>query len=132
MQCCISGSMFSMRVKGKWNPVDSYSQRLFLWIASGNWRKLSSTEGPMHKSKFSEWQIAAALKEAEAGTPVADVCHMYGISPVTFHHWRSKYSGMNVSDLRRLRELEAECSLLERIRANPDAALGADESAVSI
>ena len=59
----------------------------------------------MRKSKFSEVQIAAILKEAEAGVSVADVARKHGISAATFYQWRSKYGGMEVSDLQRMREL---------------------------
>ncbi len=72
----------------------------------------------MRKSKFSESQIATVLKEAEAGVAVADVCRRQGISPATFYQWRSKYGGMSVSDMQRLRELEAENSRLKRMYAD--------------
>ncbi|MGA9827104.1 MAG: transposase [Rhodanobacteraceae bacterium] len=72
----------------------------------------------MRKSKFSESQIAAVLKEAEAGVAVADVCRRHGISPATFYQWRSKYGGMGVSDMQRLRELEAENGRLKRMYAD--------------
>jgi putative transposase len=71
----------------------------------------------MRKSKFSESQIAAVLKEAEAGTAVADVCRQHGISSATFYQWRSKYGGMSVSDMQRLRELETENGRLKRMYA---------------
>ena len=60
----------------------------------------------MRKSKFNESQIAAILKEADAGAAVADVTRKHGISAATFYAWRSKYGGMAVSDMQRLRELE--------------------------
>lgn len=72
----------------------------------------------MRKSKFSESQVAAVLKEAEAGTAVADVCRQHGISSATFYQWRSKYGGMSVSDMQRLRELEAENGRLKRMYAD--------------
>lgn len=72
----------------------------------------------MRKSRFSESQIAAMLKEAEAGTAVADVCRQYGVSTATFYQWRSKYGGMSVSDMQRLRELEAENGRLKRMYAD--------------
>lgn len=72
----------------------------------------------MRKSKFSESQITAVLKEVEAGVAVADVCRQHGISSATFYQWRSKYGGMSVSDLRRLRELETENSRLKRMYAD--------------
>jgi putative transposase len=72
----------------------------------------------MRKSKFSESQIAEVLKEAEAGVSVADVARKHGISQATFYQWRSKYGGMSVSDMQRLRELEAENARLKRLYAD--------------
>ena len=72
----------------------------------------------MRKSKFSESQIAEVLKEAEAGVPVADVVRKHGISQPTFYAWRSKYGGMSVSDMQRLRELEQENARLKRMYAD--------------
>ncbi len=72
----------------------------------------------MRKSKFNESQIAAILKEAEAGAAVADVARKHGISAATFYAWRSKYGGMAVSDMQRLRELEQENARLKRMYAN--------------
>ena len=62
----------------------------------------------MRKSKYSEHQIVGALKRAEAGVPVKDLCRELGISSATFYQWRSKYGGMEASDLKRLKELEEE------------------------
>ncbi len=72
----------------------------------------------MRKSKFSEVQIAAVLKEAEAGVAVAEVARKHGISAATFYQWRSKYGGMEVSDLQRMRELEQENARLKRMYAD--------------
>jgi putative transposase len=72
----------------------------------------------MRKSKFSEVQIAAILKEAEAGVAVAEVARKHGISAATFYRWRSKYGGMEVSDLQRMRELEQENARLKRMYAD--------------
>jgi len=72
----------------------------------------------MRKSKFSEVQIAAVLKEAEAGVAVAEVERKHGISAATFYQWRSKYGGMDVSDLQRMRELEQENLRLKRMYAD--------------
>lgn len=72
----------------------------------------------MRKSKFSEVQIAAILKEAEAGIAVAEVARKHGISAATFYQWRSKYGGMEVSDLQRMRELEQENARLKRMYAD--------------
>lgn len=72
----------------------------------------------MRKSKFSEVQIAAVLKEAEAGVAVAEVARKHGISAATFYQWRTKYGGMEVSDLQRMRELEQENMRLKRMYAD--------------
>lgn len=68
----------------------------------------------MKRSRFSEKQIIAVLKEQEAGMPMADVCRRHGISSATFYKWKSKYGGLEVSDARRLRQLEQENSRLTR------------------
>jgi putative transposase len=72
----------------------------------------------MRKSKFSESQIAGILQEAEAGMAVAEVARKHGISAATFYQWRSKYGGMSVSDMQRLRELELENARLKRMYAD--------------
>jgi putative transposase len=72
----------------------------------------------MRKSKYSESQIAAILQEAGAGLAVAEVARKYGISAATFYQWRSKYGGMSVSDMQRLRELEQENARLKRMFAD--------------
>lgn len=71
----------------------------------------------MRKSKFSESQIVAILKEGEAGLAVAELCRKYGISAATYYAWKSKYAGASVSDLTRMRELEAENARLKRMYA---------------
>jgi putative transposase len=70
------------------------------------------------KKRFSEEQIIAVLKEAEAGAKVLDLCRKHGISDATFYNWKAKYAGMTVAELRRLRELEAENAKLKRIVAD--------------
>ncbi len=72
----------------------------------------------MRKSKFSESQIVGVLKEAESGVPVADLLRRHGVSKATFFKWRSKYGGASVSDVKRLRELEAENGKLKRMYAD--------------
>ena len=71
----------------------------------------------MRKSKFTESQILDALKRVESGVPVKDVCRQLGISPATFYQWRSKYGGLEASDLKRLKELEEENRRLKQMYA---------------
>ena len=71
----------------------------------------------MKKSRFIDSQIVAILKQAEAGTPVADLCREYGMSSASFYQWRSKYGGMDASLMRRLKELEAENARLMKMYA---------------
>ena len=72
----------------------------------------------MRKSKYTESQVFGILKEADSGVAVKDVCRKYGISDATYYKWKSKYGGLEVSDVRRLRELEAENSKLKRMYAD--------------
>lgn len=72
----------------------------------------------MKRTRFSEEQIVYALKLAESGTSVANVCRKYGISDATFYTWRKKYGGLGVSELRRLRELDAENKKLKQLVAD--------------
>ena len=72
----------------------------------------------MRKSKYSEEQIIGFLRQAEAGIPVAEICRKGGFSDATFYKWRSKFGGMEASDAKRLRELEAENAKLKRIVAD--------------
>lgn len=72
----------------------------------------------MKKSRFSESQIVGILKEGEAGLPVAQLARKHGISAATYYHWKSKYAGAGVVELKRLRELEAENAKLKRMYAD--------------
>ena len=71
----------------------------------------------MKRSRFSDEQIIAILKEQEAGTPTAEVCRRHGISPATFYKWKSKYGGLEVSEAKRLRSLEDENAKLKKLLA---------------
>lgn len=75
-------------------------------------------ESPMQKSKFSESQVVAILKEGEAGLPVAQVIRKHGISQATYYVWKSRYGGVTVAELKRLKELEAENARLKRMYAD--------------
>jgi putative transposase len=72
----------------------------------------------MKKSRFSEEQIAYALRLADAGTPVVDVCREIGVSEATYYTWKKKYADLGVTELRRLKMLEDENSRLKRIVAD--------------
>lgn len=72
----------------------------------------------MKKSKFTEQQIVFALKQAETGVPVAEVCRKLGISEATFYTWKKKFSGLGTTELRRLRQLEDENARLKQIVAD--------------
>ena len=72
----------------------------------------------MKHSRFNESQIVGILKEADSGVMVKDICRKYGISDATYYKWKSKYGGLEVSDVRRMRELESENSKLKRMYAD--------------
>ncbi|GLR11285.1 transposase [Chitinimonas prasina] len=72
----------------------------------------------MKKSKFTEEQIAFALRQAESGTTVAEVCRKMGVSEATFYNWKKKYGGLGVTELRRLKQLEEENARLKRMVAD--------------
>jgi putative transposase len=72
----------------------------------------------MKRSKFSKEQVAYALRQAESGTPVGDVCRQLGVSEATFYTWKKKYAHLGVSQVRRLRQLEDENARLKRLVAD--------------
>lgn len=72
----------------------------------------------MRKSRFTETQIASILKSADAGMRVSELCRTHGISEATYYKRKSKYGGMEASDLKRVRELEAENAKLKRMYAD--------------
>jgi putative transposase len=73
---------------------------------------------PMKRSKFSEEQIVYAIRQAESGTPIGDLCRQLGVSDATFYAWKKKYAHLGVSELRRLRQVEEENSRLKRLVAD--------------
>lgn len=86
----------------------------------------------MRKSKYSEEQIIGVLKQAEAGMPVAEICRKGGFGDATFYKWRSKFGGMEASDAKRLRELEAENAKLKRLLAEAHLDMHALKSALGV
>lgn len=71
----------------------------------------------MKKSRFTDSQVMAVLKQAESGVPVPQLCQEHGISSATFYKWRSKYGGMDTSMIARMKELEAENARLKKMYA---------------
>jgi len=74
----------------------------------------------MRTKRFTEEQIIGVLKEAEAGAKTKELCRKHGISEATFYNWKAKYSGMTVSEARRLKELEAENAKLKKLLAESE------------
>lgn len=72
----------------------------------------------MKRSRFTESQIVAVLAEGESGLSVAEICRKHGISQPTYYQWKSKYAGVSVSELKRMRELEVENDKLKRLFAD--------------
>lgn len=72
----------------------------------------------MKRSRFTESQIVAVLAEGESGLAVAEICRKHGISQPTYYQWKSKYAGVSVSELKRMRELEVENDKLKRLFAD--------------
>ena len=79
----------------------------------GSWK-----EERMGKPNYTEAQIVAALRRAEGGTPVAEVCRKLGVSEQTYYRWKKKYAGMGVAELRRLKQLEEENKRLKGLVAD--------------
>jgi len=72
----------------------------------------------MRKSRFTEQQIAFALRQAETGTKVSEVCRKIGVTEPTFYNWKKKYGGLGVNELRRLKQLEEENRQLKKLVAD--------------
>ena len=71
----------------------------------------------MKRTRFTESQIVASIKKQESGIPAKDVCRELGISDATFYNWKAKYGGMETSDVKRIKEMEAELSQYKKIVA---------------
>jgi len=72
----------------------------------------------MRRKRFTEEQIIAVLREQELGAKTADLCRKHGISEATFYNWKSKFGGLNVSEARRLKQLEGENARLKKLLAD--------------
>lgn len=73
---------------------------------------------PMRKSRFTDEQIAHALRQAETGTPVAEVCRAMGITDQTYYRWKKQYGGLAINEIRRLKQLEEENRRLKQLVAD--------------
>ncbi len=73
----------------------------------------------MARKGYTEEQIGFALRQAEAGTPVTEVCRKMGIAEATFYRWKQRYQGMGVAEIRRLKQLEEESRRLKQVMADP-------------
>ena len=71
----------------------------------------------MKRTRFTESQIVASIKKQESGIPAKDVCRELGISDATFYNWKAKYGGIETSDVKRIKEMEAELSQYKKIVA---------------
>jgi putative transposase len=71
----------------------------------------------MKKARFTESQIVAAIKKQESGVPTKELCRELGISDATFYNWKAKYGGMEVNDVKRMKEMEVELSQYKKIVA---------------
>jgi putative transposase len=71
----------------------------------------------MKKTRFTESQIVAAIKKQESGISIKDICRELGISEATFYNWKARYGGMELSDVKRMKEMEAELSQYKKIVA---------------
>lgn len=72
----------------------------------------------MKKPRYTDQQIAQALRQAEQGLPVAELCRKLGVSETTFYHWKRRYAGMGVAELRRVKQLEEENRRLKQVVAD--------------
>ena len=72
----------------------------------------------MKRKRYTEEQIGFALRQAESGTPILDVCRKIGVTEVTFYRWKKKFAGMGVAEIRRLKQLEEENAQLKRLVAD--------------
>ena len=79
---------------------------------------LEERDHPVKRSRYTEEQIAFALRQAESGTPVGEVCRKMGVSENTFYRWKRKFAGMGVAELRRLKQLKEENRRLKQLVAD--------------